>query len=67
MVDANRLLLFKGLLTAGGGPSGGVGCHGANDVAVAHRLTQSGGLLSLGHSSLRGVGGMACRAASERS
>ena len=31
MVDANRLLLLKdgvGLLTAGGGPSGGVGCRG---------------------------------------
>ena len=50
VVDANRLLLEVGvdLLTAGGGPSGGVGCCGAGDVAVARRLTLSGGLLSLG-------------------
>ena len=50
VVDANHLLLLKngvGLLTAGGGPSGGVG-----DVAGAHRLTLSGGLLSLGRNSL---------------
>ena len=34
VVDANRLLLLKdgvGLLTAGGGPSGGVGCRGAGE------------------------------------
>ena len=55
VVDANRLLLLKdgvGLLTAGGGPSGGVGCRGAGDVAGARRLTLSGGLLSLGRGSL---------------
>ena len=60
VVDANRLLLLKvgvGLLTAGGGPSGGgVGCHGAGDVVVARRLTLSGGLLSFGRGSLRGRG-----------
>ena len=45
VVDANRLLLFKvgvGLLSAGGGPSGGVGRHGAGDVAGACRLSLSG-------------------------
>ena len=48
VVDANRLLLKVGvgLLTAGGGPSGGVGCRGAGDVGVAGRLTLSSGLLS---------------------
>ena len=59
VVDANCLLLLKdgvGLLTAGGGPSGGVGCRGAGDVAGARRLTLSGGLLSLGRGSLGGCG-----------
>ena len=59
VVDANRLLLLKdgvGLLTAGGSPSGGVGCRGADDVAGARRLTLSGGLLSLGRGSLGGCG-----------
>ena len=44
VVDANRLLLLRdgvGLLTAGGGPSGGVGCRGAGDMAGAQRLTLS--------------------------
>ena len=45
VVDANRMLLLRvgvGLLTAGGGPSGGVGRRGAGDVAaVARRLTLS--------------------------
>jgi hypothetical protein len=61
---AKRLLLLKvgGLLTAGGG---GVSSLGAGDVAVACRLTLTGGLLSLGRSSL---GGVARRASSsERS
>ena len=43
VVDANRLLLLKdgvGLLTAGGGPLGGVGCRGAGDMAGARRLTE---------------------------
>ena len=60
VIDANRLLLLKdgvGLLTAGGGPSGGVGCRGAGDVVGARRLTLSGGLLSLGRGSLGGGGG----------
>ena len=37
VVDANHLLLRDGvgLLTAGGGPLGGVGCHGAGDVVGA--------------------------------
>jgi hypothetical protein len=42
VVDANSLVLLKvgvGLLTAGGGPSGGVGSFGTGDVAVARRLT----------------------------
>ena len=55
MIDANHLLLLKvgvGLLTAGGGPSGGVSCCGASDVVVAGRLTRSSGLLSLSCSSL---------------
>ena len=42
VVDANCLLLLRvgvGLLTAGRGPSGGVGSRGTGDVAVAHRLT----------------------------
>ena len=59
VVDANHLLLLKvgvGLLTAGGGSSGGVGCRGAGDMAVARRLTWSGGLLSLGCGSLGGRG-----------
>ena len=59
VVDANRLLLLKdgvGLLTAGGGPSGGVGCRGAGDVVGARRLTLSGGLLSFGRGSLGGCG-----------
>ena len=59
VVDANRLLLLKdgvGLLTAGGGPSGGVGCRGAGDVVGARRLTLSSGLLSLGRGSLGGCG-----------
>ena len=59
VVDANRLLLLRvgiGLLTAGGGPSGGVGSRGAGDVAVARRLTLSSGLLSLGRGSLGGRG-----------
>ena len=53
MVDANGLLLKDGvgLLTAGGGPSGGAG-----DVVGVRRLTLSGGLLSLGRGSLRGCG-----------
>ena len=58
VVDANRLLLLKdevGLLTAGSGPSGGVGCHGAGDVAGACHLTLSCGL-SFGRGSL-GEGG----------
>ena len=58
VVDANRLLLLKvgvGLLTAGGGPSGGVSCRGAGDVGVAGRLTLSGSLLSLGRGSLGGA------------
>ena len=58
-VDANRLLLLKdgiGLLTAGGGPSGAVGCCEAGDVAGARRLTLSGDLLSLGRGSLGGCG-----------
>ena len=44
VVDANRLLLKDGvgLLTASGGPSGGVGCRGASDVVGARRLTLSG-------------------------
>ena len=58
VVDANHLLLKVGvgLLTAGGGPSGGVGSRGAGDVAVARRLTLSSGLLSLGRGSLGGRG-----------
>ena len=43
MVDANHLLLLKvgvGLLSAGGGPLGGVGCRGAGDIAGAGRLTE---------------------------
>ena len=36
-----------GLLSAGGGPSGGVGGHEAGDVAGACHLTLNGGLLSL--------------------
>ena len=42
VVNAKHLFLFKvgvGLLTAGRGPSGGVSCHGASDVAVARHLT----------------------------
>ena len=59
VVDANHLLLLGdgvGLLTAGGGPSCGVGCRGAGDVVGARRLTLSGGLLSLGRGSLGGCG-----------
>ena len=59
VVDANRLLLLRdgvGLLTAGGGPSGGVGCRGAGDVAGVRCLTLSSGLLSLGRGSLGGCG-----------
>ena len=37
VVDANRLLLLKD----GGGPSGGVGCRGAGDVAEPRRTTTS--------------------------
>jgi hypothetical protein len=60
MVNANRLLrVGVGLLTAGGGPSGGVGCLGASDVSVARCLTLSGGLLSLGCGSLGGHGSWA--------
>ena len=61
---AYPLLLLKdgvGLLTAGGGPSGGVSCRGAGDVAGARRLTLSSDLLSLGRGSL---GSVARRAAS---
>ena len=57
MVNTNHLLLLKdgvGLLTAGGGPLGGVGYRRAGDVAGAHRLTLSSCLLSLGRSSLGG-------------
>ena len=60
VVDANRQLLHKdgvGLLTAGVGPLGGVSCRGASDVAVAHCLNLSSGLLSLGHGSQGGVRG----------
>ena len=48
--DANSLLLKVGvgLLTTGGGSSSGVGCRGAGDVAVAHRLTLSGAAVLLG-------------------
>ena len=54
VVNANRLLLKDGvgLLTAGGGPSGGIGCRGAGDVAGARCLTLSDGRLSLGRGSL---------------
>ena len=47
VIDANRLLLLKvgvGLLSASGGPSGGVGRRGAGVVAGAGRLTLSGAL-----------------------
>ena len=39
VIDTNRLLLKDGvgLLTAGGGPSGGVGCRVAGDVVGARR------------------------------
>ena len=58
VVDANRPLLKVrvGLLTAGGGPSGGVSRHGAGDEAVARHLTLTSGLLSLGRGSLGGRG-----------
>ena len=59
VVEANCLLILKdgvGLLTAGGGPSGGISCRGAGDVVGARRLTLSGGLLSLGLGSLGGGG-----------
>ena len=60
MVNANGLFLLRvgvGLLTVGGGPSGGVGCIGAGDVAVDRRLTLGSGLSrSLGHGSLGGRG-----------
>ena len=58
VVDANCLLLLKdgvGLLTDGGGHSGGVGCCGASDVAGAR------GLLSLGLGSVGGC--IACKEA----
>ena len=57
VVDANRLLLLRfgvGLLTVGGGPSGGVGSIGAGDVVVAPRLTLGSGLVFLGCGSLGG-------------
>ena len=59
VVDANGLLLLRvgvGLLTVGGGASGGVGLIGAGDVALARRLTLGSGLLSLGCGSLGGHG-----------
>ena len=60
VVDANGLFLLRvgvGLLTVGGGPSGGVGCIGAGDVVVDRRLTLGSGLSrSLGHGSLGGRG-----------
>ena len=55
----NYLLLLKigvGLLTASGGPLGGIICHGAGEVGVAHCLTLSGVLLSLSSGSLGGCG-----------
>ena len=61
VADTNRLLLLKdgvGLLTAGGGPSGGFGCCGAGDMAWQEPVIW---LLSLGRGSL---GGVARRAAS---
>ena len=42
VVNANGPLLLRvgvGFLTAGGGPSGGVSCNGAGDLAVACCLT----------------------------
>ena len=50
MVDANGPLLMRvgvGLLTAGGGPLGGVSCNGASDMVVASRLTPGSGLLAV--------------------
>ena len=60
VVDTNGLFLLRvgvGLLTVGGGPSGGVGCIGAGDMAVDRHLTLGSGLSrSLGHGSLGGRG-----------
>ena len=59
VVDVTRRFLLRvgvGLLTAGGGPSGGFGLIGTGDVAVSVRLTLGNGLMSLGHGSLGGRG-----------
>ena len=59
VVDTNAPLLLRvgvGLLTTCGGPSWGVGCNGASDVAVASCLTPDSGLVYLGHGSLRWCG-----------
>ena len=55
MVDANDLLLLRVgiILTVGGGA---LGLMGADDVALACRLTLGSGMLSLGHGSLGGCG-----------
>ena len=61
VVDANHPLLLRvgvGLLTVGGGPSGGVGSIGAGDIVAARRLTLGSGLVYvfLGRGSLGGCG-----------
>ena len=59
VVDANRLLLLRvgvGLLTVGGGSSGGVGSIGASDMVVARCLTLGSSLVFRGHGSLGGCG-----------